>query len=379
MKKKILFIIPSLGGGGAEKVLIDILKAFDYNKFDVDLFIIRHTGTHLKEIPESIRKVYSIFYKWNIFTRSFYKCLRLLHIYDKYCSIRTKSLFKNCSYGSIISFTSDEAIKFHNYIFENGKKNISWVHIDFLTNHPYSLYFKDKKEELSVYKKMDTIVFVSNKMLDNFNKYFELDPPPSKEKVIYNYFNPDKIKELATAFTVPHTITTICSVGRLQPVKGYDRLLRVGKILKDKGYHFIIRIVGCGYMEKELKKIASSLNISDIIEFTGFKTNPYPYIKNSDIYVCSSLSEALNVAILESTCLGLPIVSTKTACACELLTNNRGIITEHDDLSLCKGIQLLLDSSAKRKEYSQRSLSEAKKFIPSSILNSIYDVISKKS
>ena len=147
-------------------------------------------------------------------------------------------------------------------------------------------------------------------------------------------------------------------------------------MLKDKCYTFIIRIVGEGPLENKLKKYAESLNISDIVEFLGYKTNPYPYMKNSDIYICTSLSEALNVAILESICLGLPIVSTKTACACELLTNDRGIITEHDDLSICNGLQLLLDSEEKRIEYSKKSLNEAEKFNLSKIMDDIYSVIS---
>ena len=376
MRKKILFIIPSLVGGGAEKILIDLLKTFDYNRFDVDLFIIHHTGPHLKEIPESVGKIYSFFFKHNLLSRAIYKGLRIIHLYDKYRKTKTKLLFKNCSYNTIISFTQEEAIKFHTFILDKGVKNISWVHGDFMTNHPFSLYFKNKEDELIAYKKMDKIIFVSNKILENFNKYFDIDKPTIKEDVIYNYLDPNKIKNLSKAFSVPHNCMTICTVGRLRSVKGYDRLLRVGKMLKDKDYKFIIRIVGEGPLENKLKKLAYALNISDIVEFTGFKTNPYPYIKNADIYVCSSFSEALNVAILESLCLGLPIVSTKTACACELLTDDRGIITEHNDLSLCKGLQVLLDSEEKRIEYSKKSLAEAEKFNPSHILNSIYDVIS---
>lgn len=376
MKQKILFIIPSLNGGGAEKVLIDILEAFDYNRYAIDLFVIHHIGTHLKEIPKSVGKIYSVFYKWNLFFRAIYKGLRIIHLYDKYCKIKTNLLFKNSSYDTIISFTEEEAIKFHSFILDKSVKNISWVHCDFITNHPFSLYFKNKKEELTTYNKMDNIVFVSENIRNNFNKYFDIVKPSIKEKIIYNYLNPEKIKNLSTAFIVPHKCTTICTVGRLQIVKGYDRLLRVGKMLKDKGYKFIIRIVGEGPLKNKLKKHAKSLNISDIVEFTGYKTNPYPYIKNSDIYICTSLSEALNVAMLESICLGLPIISTKTACACELLTNDRGIITKHDDLSICNGLQLLLDSEEKRIEYSKKSLNQAEKFNLSKIMNDIYSVIS---
>ena len=376
MKKKILFIIPSLGGGGAEKVLIDILRAFDYNKFAVDLFIIHHIGTHLNEIPKPVNRIYSFFYKWNLFYRTIYKILRILNIFDKYREIKTNKILKNCAYNTIISFTEDEAVKFHSFIISKGLKNISWVHADFLTNHTLSLYFKSKKEELHVYKKMDNIVFVSENIRNNFNKYFNIDKPTIKEKIIYNYLDPNNIKKLSTAFIVPHNCITICTVGRLQTVKGYDRLLRVGKMLKDKSYKFIIRIVGEGPLEKKLKKYAKSLNISDIVEFVGYKTNPYPYMKNSDIYICTSLSEALNVAILESICLGLPIISTKTACACELLTNDRGIITEHDDLSICKGLQILLDSKEKRNEYSKKSLNQAENFNLSKIMDDIYSIIS---
>jgi len=376
MKQKILFIIPSLGGGGAEKVLIDILEAFDYSSYDIDLFVIHHKGTHLKEIPKSVGKIYSIFYRWNLFFRAIYKVLRIIHLYDKYCKIKTNLLFKNSSYDTIISFTEEEAIKFHTFIFDKGIKNISWVHCDFMTNHPFSLYFKHKKEELTAYNKMDNIVFVSENIRNNFNKYFNIDKPTIKEKIIYNYLDPDKIRNLSEAYSVTHQCITICTVGRLQTVKGYDRLLRVSKMLKDKCYTFIIRIVGEGPLENKLKKYAESLNISDIVEFLGYKTNPYPYMKNSDIYICTSLSEALNVAILESICLGLPIVSTKTACACELLTNDRGIITEHDDLSICNGLQLLLDSEEKRVEYSKKSLNQAEKFNLSKIMDDLYSVIS---
>ncbi|MBK5203462.1 MAG: glycosyltransferase [Prolixibacteraceae bacterium] len=373
MKKKILFIIPSLGGGGAEKVLIDILRAFDYNKFAVDLFVIHHIGIHLNEIPEHVDRIYSFFYKWNLFYRTIYKGLRIINLFDKYREIKTNILLKNCSYNTIISFTEEESIKFHSFILNKGVKNISWIHADFMTNHTFSLYFKSKKDELLVYKKMDEIIFVSKNVLNNFNKYFNIEKTTIKERVINNYLDPDNIKNLSTAFLVPHNCITICTVGRLQPVKGYDRLLRVGKMLKDKDYNFIIKIVGCGYMEEELKKLASSLNISDIIEFTGYKTNPYPYIKNSNIYICTSLSESFNMAMFESMCLGIPVVSTRTAS--ELVSDNI-VITEHNDLSICKGLQLLLDSEEKRIEYSKKSLNEAGKYNLSKIMDDIYSVIS---
>ena len=174
--------------------------------------------------------------------------------------------------------------------------------------------FKNKNDEINTYKKFDKIVCVSNIVKEQFVKKFNFD----KNKVIvkHNVINKNKIIELSNKkndFIKPKDIFTIMSVGRLNAQKAYDRLLRIGNKLINEGYKINVIIIGEGTHYNKLNDYIKRHNLVEKIKLLGFKSNPYPYIKQADLFVCSSITEGLSTVVSEAIILGVPIVTTKCA------------------------------------------------------------------
>ena len=99
--------------------------------------------------------------------------------------------------------------------------------------------------------------------------------------------------------------------GRLTQVKGYDRLVRVCAKLRDMGYEFSVAILGKGEEEENIKKLISENSLEERIKLLGFQENPHKFIRNSDVFVCSSYAEGYSTAVSEAVILGVPVVTTE--------------------------------------------------------------------
>ncbi len=135
----------------------------------------------------------------------------------------------------------------------------------------------------------------------------------------------------------------ICSVGRLVKAKGYDRLLKVHKRLYDEGILYDLVIVGDGPEYDNYYRYISDNGIEDSVHLIGKRDNPYKYMKQSDLFVCSSRWEGFSTVISEAVILGVPIVTTNVSGTKELLGNNEyGLITENTTEDLYKGLKQYL-------------------------------------
>lgn len=116
-------------------------------------------------------------------------------------------------------------------------------------------------------------------------------------------------------------------------------------------------LLGTGEKEQELKKIARDLQIENIISFLGYKKNPYKYVKNADLFVCSSLYEGFSTAVTESLIVGTPVVTTLCSGMKELLGDNEfGLITDNDEQALLKGILKLLNDRQLLLHYKRKAI-----------------------
>ena len=222
---------------------------------------------------------------------------------------------------------------------------------------------------------MDKIVFVSHFALENFDKLYKIDVP---KLCLYNVVDVDRIKSLSTIGQVikEEGRFVITAIGSLKEIKGFDRLIRIGKMLKDDGCSFLIQIIGEGDDLDNLVTLRNSLGLQEDIRFLGFMKNPFGYLSQSDVFVSTSLSEGLSLVICEALALGIPVVSTKTAGAMDLLDNGKfGILTEHDDLSIFHALESIYDDLNLRKEYARKSLERSKIFNAKDVLDTVYEIL----
>lgn len=377
MKKHILFIMPDLPSGGAEKVLIDILRNFDYTTYDVTLLLEYRQGVYLKDIPSQVR-FKTMFGASNIWLERWHRLLGIMHCGHLYHAIVHKLILlftlRGMKFDTIVSFMEGEAVRLHSYIMKKASNHVSWVHIDLKTKHWSQVFFKNDQQEKGIYEQMDKIVFVSEEARTKFLELFNIE----KDKccVQYNLIDAKTIRELAHSKKVEKEKLTICMVGRLNPQKRYDRALRTVKRLKEDGLDFVLWILGEGGMENELKSMTRELGIESHVQFKGFVKPSYASMQAADIYWNTSEAEGYPLVVCEALCLGLPVVATRICGTNEILNDgNYGLLTQEDDESIYQGIKGMLESANMRMEYATKALQGAETFDVKKVMNDIYQIL----
>lgn len=359
MKKKIVIIMSALHGGGAEKVLIDYLRNFNYNKYDVTLCLVINEGTYLNDVPKEV-EVVSLYQKFSTFP------YRFEHWMSKYFAIdwlqrrRVNKNFKKNNFDTVISYMEGIPLKFHNYFLKSAKNHISWVHLD-LYNFHYSLsVFSNKRQEEAIYKRMNTIVFVSKDAKNQFHKLYPFD---ISKKVIYNIIDKDSIVKSITNNYVSNETIIIGAIGRLEIQKRFDRLIEAANLLKKDGLSFIINIIGEGSLRPSLEQTIQENELLDYVFLKGFVKPPYNLINECDIVVATSEAEGFSLVVAEALCLGKAVISTATTGPIELLQNGKyGIVCDHDVHSIYEAIKSLIVDRNRLKLYQNLALERSQFF-----------------
>lgn len=338
-KKNILFVMNNLNGGGAEKVLVDIINNLNFEKFNIDLFLVKKQGIYLENIDKRVNIFSAIDGQNKIYSKIIEKVLiKYFPGFFYKLNIRKK-------YDVEVGFL--EGIPTKIVAASKGKsKKIAWVHIDLLKKHWTKQFFKSGEEEL-VYNKMDKIVFVSEEAKKSFNKVFN---NRSLQEVIYNPIINEGILEKACEENIKFDKFTIVSVGRLNYQKGYDMLIEAhSKLIKKHNYNLLI--IGEGPEKESLNKLINDLKLNDSVVLKGFESNPYKFVRAADLYVSSSRTEGYPLALLEAIVLKKAIVATDVTGNREILDNGKyGVLCRDDAKSLEESIDNILSNTVKINE-----------------------------
>ena len=375
-KRKILFLIPSLRGGGAERTLINLLKKLDYERYDVDLIVVSKKGPYVREVPSEVNTTY--LYENNFIVRS----LAYLHReYGINWFFKNKMEKVTTGYDVGISFIDSN---FTDLLFlkKNLKRRVAIIHSSYLTHDNYERFYRhaDLRNRLNSnrYSNLDGIYFVSNESKDEFLKLFDEQPNMG---VIPNLIDREAILAKANSKSNHKRFEafTFCAVGSLIPVKGFDRLIRAAKIVRERGYQFKIQIAGTGPEEQSLKTLVHSLDLNDFVMFSGFLKNPYPFMKNCDAFIMSSVSEALPTVLCEAMILGLPCIVTNCS-GCRGLVNSGeyGLMAEQDDEDLANKMISFLEDPVLLKQYSNLALKRSEIIDDENVLRKYYAIFDGK-
>lgn len=369
--KKILFVISSLSGGGAEKTLITYLRCFDYKRYKVDLCLVNKVGVYLEDVPKEVRLIplYNDLssmrtkLEYNLYSRFGLGFLERMRI--------RKSVDKN--YDAIISFCEGRSLKFHSYITDYTKNNITWVHTDMHNNHHSVGKIFSARHELQAYGKMQTVVCVSENAKRQFDKEFPCIKVP--KKVIVNPILKDAIVAYRDTDVVKGSFI-LSGVGRLSTEKAFDRTVRLAVYLKKKGYKFHINIIGDGPCREELNTLINKNDVEDCVSLLGFINPPYRELSCSDIFLNMSKVEAYPLVICEAMCLGIPVIATKTAGSVELLGGDKyGLLVEQNDESIFEGVERFMNDDRLRNHYHEKALERADSFDVKTVMTEVYSLI----
>ena len=245
------------------------------------------------------------------------------------------------------------ALKMHSIIESNTRK-ITWVHCNLNIKRWWNQAFFSLDDAKNAYNKIEKIIFVSNDAMEEFTIPIN-NVTPHKE-VFYNPINKNEIIAQAEEFTPAKKHLTICSIGRLEPQKAHDRLLRTVKKLAEEGLDFEVWILGSGRLEQDLKKLTFELGINDYVKFKGFQKNPYPYLKQADIFVNTSITEGFPLVVCEAVCLGKAIVATRVTGTTEILDKGEyGILTGYQDIDIFNALKTLIEQKKMRKNLEKKA------------------------
>lgn len=351
-KKRILFIDGPLGGGGAERVLIDILRNIDYERFEVDLAVICRGGALMDEVPPQV----NVIELWNGYSLAYKIAFRMskwLHcnwLFSR--KMNGKKLRKD--YDIEISFLEGMPLKL-GALRKTAAKKVTWVHVD-LNTHRYEASQFFPGEELAAYNRMDIVVNVSK---DCENAFYHRFPECRAEKrIIYNPIDKQKILRMSEEYNVEkaNNIPTVITVGRLTHQKNPERLLQVAHLAYEVGLQVRFKWVGDGELREQMEAVRDEMGLHDIVEFTGFCKNPFPHIKAADIMMVTSDFEGFCLVICEAMCLGVPVISTRTAGPSEIIGNNEyGILTDLSAEALFNALKQMVNNPEKRHAIAQKA------------------------
>lgn len=309
--KKVLIIIPSFSsGGGAEKILSNILCSGDFSNYKIDIVELYHGDKGYEKLPNNINVINSyISYKY-----SRYKKLFMEQFAKRFSKIFRRILIKKDDYDVEITFE----IMYPDVPFTKNQntRKIAWVHgsiEEFGENH----FSWRKKWYNNHFNEADKIVAISNKTLQSIVELY----PSYKDKVIkiYNGYKfqeiIDKSKE-EIEFAMAEN--SICSLGRIEYKKGSDKVLEILKRLHGIGKKYHLYYIGTGELEEKLKSRVIDYNLSEYVHFLGYQKNPYKYLKNMKCLISMSEQEGFSGAYVEALTLGVPFVSTDVGGAEEL-------------------------------------------------------------
>lgn len=350
MKKKILFINGHLNTGGVEKSLVDILRNFDYDKYEVDLLLLEEYGDYIKEIPDSVhirlcslKNTYGSFInciKDNVKRKDWFSLkLRLVFLLMKLFGQKNIKLSKNLltgnkKYDCVIGFRSGICSQIACFAVNADQKFIWWHHGDINVNI---------KEYSELIDYSDKIISVSKSCAEMLCQ--EFNNIKDKIVIIPNMIDKHYIKSKSEQFNpYENKYIELVTVSRLSIEKHIENVIYASKGLKDKGYKFKWHIIGTGELEQQLWNLAEENDVLDVIIFEGSCTNPYPYIKNADVYVHTSYVESQGLAILEAMALEIPLVVTESKGPLEFIKNGEnGILVKQNVDDLVRGIELILN------------------------------------
>ncbi|MCR5149607.1 MAG: glycosyltransferase [Clostridiales bacterium] len=370
MKKvKVLFLIPNLMHGGAERVLVNLVNHMDANRFNITVQTMFDAGIYKDKLNSDIRYKGGFFWYFPGNTKVFklFSPERLFRHYIK------------DDYDIIVSYLEGPSARVVGGCPKNSRaKLVCWIHVEQGTFSRAKYVFRSGKEAERCYKRFDKTVCVSETVKKDFSSLF---PYCAEPEVLYNTVESkiisEKSSEEITDLSFSADKINLISVAKLQYVKGYDRLIEALKTLRENRPEipFHLFLVGIGEEKENLEKLAQRLGLANCITFAGFKENPYKYVKAADLYVCSSRREGFSTAVTESLIVGTPVLSTDCSGAAELLGKNGeyGLIVENSTQGLYSGLEYLLTDRCFEK-YIDKAKERGGAFNTESTVNAVQDL-----
>lgn len=373
--KKVLFVINTLGGAGAEKALLELLKKFTPDQYEVSLYVLLDQGELIHQIPEYVKILNRNYWDESVLSRSGKKILNknilkrlfirgavfrnLAYLIQAANAMRKKGrlypdklLWRvmsdsgqklNEHYDMAIAYLEGGSTYFvHDHV--QADKKCTFLHVDY----GYAGY--TRKLDKACYLDFDRIFTVSKEVKESFLRaYPECE---DKTRVFHNLIDQEEIKRkalLPDGFEDSYEGKRILTVGRLTAQKAYEISIDAMKLLKDQGVKARWYVLGEGELREKLQDQIHRLGLDQDFILLGAKENPYPYYAQCDLYVHATRFEGKSIAIQEAQTLGCAILVSDCSGNREQVVNGvDGMMCSLTPEAVSNQIKLLLEDDEKR-------------------------------
>ncbi len=333
-KPSILFVHPDLRGGGAEKVLVNLLNSLDPSKYDLHLLTYFQEGVNRKDLREGINQRYifkKVFRGWSVLQKLF-------------SPTQLYRLFIGEKYDIVIAYLEGVPTRMVSGCPHKQTKLISWLHTDLNLAKIEKVYWSNK-EMKRCYARFDRVIAVSDQTLASCIEQCDLDS--AHGDIIHNVIDTSAILSKGAASLngqgIKSGVINICSVGRLTKIKGYDRLIHSLRKIIDDFPNVHLYLIGIGEEKIALENLVAQLRMDSYVSFLGFQQNPHRFVSKCDLFVCSSHHEGYSTAVTEAVILGTPVLTTRCSGMDEILDNGTaGMIVENSSNGIYQGLVKLL-------------------------------------
>ncbi len=384
MKKKLLFVINTMGRAGAETALIGLLKELiARDQYEISLYTIIPCGELFDRVPKGVHILNKHINKGSVLSTSghlrivreviysfFYHLTGLRMLGYLISNIREQNTSgRRVQYDKLLwrllasgrggqEETYDLAVAFIEgastyYLADKVKARhkAAFIHIDYQKAGYTPLMDRD------CYQKMDRIFVVSNEVGDKFVSVY----PQYKDKVkiFHNLLDKEDIRrkaEAGTGFIDQFDGIRLLTVGRLHYQKGYDIAIQAFAKVRSDGYNVRWYVIGEGLERANLEKLIKKYEVEDSFILMGVRDNPYPYMKQADIYVHATRFEGKSIAIEEAQILGKAIVASDcTGNREQIISGYDGCLLPLEVEELAIGLESLINNPGLRKEYEKHT------------------------
>lgn len=364
--KKLLFVYDCMMMGGTTTALLSLLNTIDYEQYQVDLLLFRHTGPFMDYIPKQVnllppaampegrlgirkKKMLVSLLNGRLFKAAFlYPKYRrtpkgnlkffLFHAAAKAQVTLSRRLDK--SYDAAIGFIEGWS---DHYVLSgkvNAKKKLVWIHPDYKDSYLVPEFDK------SALRKADHVVLVSEDCRANFQAIFPAFA--DKAVVMENIVSASYIQQRAEAepVSVRKADLNLCTVCRCDAyVKGLDRVLDAFGRLKAEGLLEGVRwhLVGDGADLPALQLRVQKEDLAEHVTFYGSLLNPFPYLAQMDMFLLASRYEGKPVSVAEALAMGIPCLVTNYASASRQVQDGvTGLIADNSEEGIYQTLRGLL-------------------------------------
>jgi glycosyltransferase involved in cell wall biosynthesis len=370
-KPRVLVISADLEVGGIERSLLGLLGTFDYDRYDVDLMLWRHSGPFLRFLPTGPRLLPQIA-EYSTFQRPIVHILREGHARIALARLRAKLGFHFAGqqrylpeaghlifqrswryalkslpkipgeYTLALSFVGPHYTATDKV---NARLKLGWIHTD------YRMMPIDGDFERAVWNKLDYVAAVSDECRVSFLERFP--HLSNKTIVIENILSPELVRRQAGEFDArsemppAQGVTRLLSVGRFSHAKGIDQAVLVCRKLVDQGYNIRWYAIGYGPDEAMIRRLIIEQRLEDRFVILGMRINPYPYVRTCELFVQPSRYEGKAVTVREAQILGKPILMTRFPTAASQIEEGvDGHICDLGVDGIVAGVRRLIDDPA---------------------------------